>query len=400
MEKRYKVVLWGAGLYGKKIYRMLHKPEIDIIALIDNDPKKSGREENDIMILQADSLLGLEFDYLIITPEGYRSQIKQQCLQMGVSEEKIIDYWDYNIELRVDFIDTFERDKLREEQILLKKERDERAFSDMEKPIIHSAEELLNILLKTNKSLVRFGDGEFELMQKKKRSWFQNVDEALAVRLKEIIRSNNENILVAIADNFGDLNKYTEEAANGIAQYLTKETRTQIMSALDISHTYYDAYVSRPYMIYKDKNYAHKIFSLLKQLWHKKNILIVEGESSRMGIGNDLFSEAGSIRRVVAPAQNAFEKYDEILHAVIEHVKNDELILISLGPTATVLAFDLALIGKRAIDIGQIDNEYDWFLAKAESRIPISGKAVAELSWCRENNDITEEYRSQIIMRV
>ena len=40
----------------------------------------------------------------------------------------------------------------------------------------------------------------------------------------------------------------------------------------------------------------------------------------------------------------------------------DKLILIALGPTATVLAYDLAKEGYWAIDIGHLDLEYEWFL--------------------------------------
>jgi hypothetical protein len=42
------------------------------------------------------------------------------------------------------------------------------------------------------------------------------------------------------------------------------------------------------------------------------------------------------------------------------------LILISLGPTATVLAYDLAKLGYWAIDIGHIDNEYEWLKLEAK----------------------------------
>ena len=52
-------------------------------------------------------------------------------------------------------------------------------------------------------------------------------------------------------------------------------------------------------------------------------------------------------------------------------MRKNKLILIALGPTATILAYDLYKLGYRAIDIGHIDIEYEWFLRKANTKIPI-----------------------------
>ena len=56
----------------------------------------------------------------------------------------------------------------------------------------------------------------------------------------------------------------------------------------------------------------------------------------------------------------------------------DRLILIALGHTATVLAYDLAAEGYQALDIGHLDIEYEWFLRKTDKKIPIEGKFVNE----------------------
>lgn len=400
MKKKFDIVLWGAGLYGKNIYRMLDNSKVNVVAWIDNDSSKWGQRQENSIIISAENLAATEFDYLIITPEGYRTQIKEQCFRMGIIPEKIVDYWDITTELTVDFIDTEERMKYEAEQKEIRKEREVWEKNTTDKIQIASAEQLLKELLSTKKSLSRFGDGEFELMQEKKRSWFQCVDENLARRLREIITSDQNNVLIAVADNFCSLERYTEEAAKGIAQYMSGGTRERIISLLDKTRVYYDAYVSRPYMIYKDKEYARKIFGMLEKLWAGKRLFIVEGEASRMGIGNNLFAESKGIRRLIAPPQNAFEKYDEIFQKVCDLAEDDELILISLGPTATVLAYDLGMVGKRAIDIGQIDNEYDWYCAKAEVRIPIEGKAITELSWCRTSCDTTEEFKKQVVAYV
>lgn len=42
------------------------------------------------------------------------------------------------------------------------------------------------------------------------------------------------------------------------------------------------------------------------------------------------------------PRKNAWDKYVEILLTVLNTAKTDDLVCVSLGPTATVLAYDIA----------------------------------------------------------
>ena len=52
--------------------------------------------------------------------------------------------------------------------------------------------------------------------------------------------------------------------------------------------------------------------------------------------------------------------------------------LIALGPTATVLAFDLAMFGRQALDIGHIDLEYEWWTRHTTAKTTIPGKFCNE----------------------
>lgn len=79
-------------------------------------------------------------------------------------------------------------------------------------------------------------------------------------------------------------------------------------------------------------------FERWKQLWNNRNIVIVEGSQSRLGVGNDLFCNCNSIRRILAPAINSYSRYDDLLNATLTNVSTDDIILIALGPCAGVLA--------------------------------------------------------------
>ena len=93
---------------------------------------------------------------------------------------------------------------------------------------------------------------------------------------------------------------------------------------------------------------------------------------------------------------NAFSAYSQILEEVSK-VDKSRLILIALGPTATVLAYDLSKQGYQAIDIGHLDVEYEWFLQSALDKCIIKNKYVNEVD-NREVSDLSDpEYQDQVI---
>ncbi len=395
-----KLYLWGAGYYSKLVYGTVNKELCIVQGIVDCDNEKQGSIWNDeFSIISPDVLLNVEFDYILITVKAY-DEIFKKCLDLGISRDKIVAFWKPD-----EYMPYVDRRKGIVE-LERKLEKYKQRLSNLpyelgigESPDIKSAVALLKDTIKKGLSVCRFGNGELDLMRGKESLWYQQGSEKLSQRLKEVFSSREPDIAIALANNFGNLDCYTEHAADEIRKYLSGNTRKEIMEYVDLSYTYYDAYVSRPYIIYKDKQYSRSIFELLKKLWKDRKLLIVEGIYTRMGAGNNLFSGAGSVRRILCPESNAFDRYDEILKTVCRNVVTDELVLISLGPVATVLAYDLARKGIQAFDIGQIDNEYEWFLRKVDKRVEIAGKSVAEIDECHypEKTFIDYKYENQII---
>ena len=270
-------------------------------------------------------------------------------------------------------------------------------------PNIKSSEETIEKIVKEKKSIARFGDGEFSIMDNFYRQKFQKVDERLAKRLEEVIGTEDERILIGIADNYGNLERYNKRSADGIRIYMTDEVREKHKKYLSENKVYYDAYLSRPYVMMKDRSEqeTRKRFKNLKRIWDKRNVIIVEGALTRMGVGNDLLCNAKSIRRILAPATSSFDQYDAILRASLKYAENDTLFLIAMGPSAGVLAYDLTINGYQAIDIGHVDLEYEWFLAGKGERVPVKNKYNNEVEGgdTVEETELPEEYFAQIIER-
>ena len=400
-HNKMKILIWGVGANFEKVLCSINYEHCVITGLVDT--VKSGIWKN-YKIISPEEIKKTEYNLIIISTIYYGGVIRK-CMEIGIPIERV--FWDdkqgeclcINEEKRRDilFKSKIKTNAYEQKKLNMPYERGKESI-----PIIRSGKEALKKIIRENKSLCRFGDGEFEIIRGKERPWFQECNKELAMRLLEVLKSDDPQILVAIADNFGNLDKYTEEAANGIRHYMTGEkTRTDITKMLDLHKVYFDAYVTRPYMMYKDKTWAKEIFGLMKQMWKNRKLLIVEGKNSYMGAGNDLLDTASNIRRIICPEKNAFYKYERIFESICKYVQADEMVLVTLGPTATVLAYDLAKLGIQAIDIGQVDNEYEWYRMKSNKREEIPGKCVAELAYWHTPPMIqNEKYQREIITRI
>jgi hypothetical protein len=112
-----------------------------------------------------------------------------------------------------------------------------------------------------------------------------------------------------------------------------------------------------------------------------------------------LFKNANSVKRILGPAHNAFDQFDNLLNLAKNQSKN-HLVLVAMGPTAKPLAYELALDRFQALDIGNLDLEYEWFLQGAKTKVIIQGKYTSEAKGGRIVADIVDEnYESQIIAR-
>lgn len=264
-------------------------------------------------------------------------------------------------------------------------------------PQIASIEETIQKIVKEGCSVSRFGDGEI-LLTNNKAIGFQKADSKLGERLKEVLQSNADGHIVCLSDTFTDIYRYNRKAR--------RFWRTHFFiyghiwdNLLIPNKQYYNTFVTRPYMDFAQKTQCGKWFHDMQAIWQNRNIIFIEGEKSRLGVGNNLFHNAKSIKRILCPPTSAFDKYDSIINEAVKQRK-DVLFLIALGPTATVLAYDLHKKGYQAIDIGHVDIEYEWWRMNAKRKVKIQNKYVNEAVGGNVVSVAGEEYESQIIAKI
>lgn len=224
-----------------------------------------------------------------------------------------------------------------------------------------SIERTLEFIQENKISLIRFGDGEINLLSGKS-IYFQDFDKDIYDDFMKILNSNSERIIIGISDNLNFKTKaplYTKwHWAN---HYVVN--KDVYVKHFDNKKIYANANFSRPFTNNYDYKKSSNYFESFKEMLSNKSILIVEGKHTRNGLGNDLFKSAKIVKRIICPPYNAYNKISLIEIEVINNYNHD-LILVSLGPSAKILIYNLALKGFWALDIGQIDSEYEWFLLK------------------------------------
>lgn len=263
-------------------------------------------------------------------------------------------------------------------------------------PKVLSLNDTLDLIIKENLSVIRFGDGEMSIMEKTDLG-FQKADNQLAKRLKEIIRLNVKGLLICVPGIFSKLDDFAG-VAFWFALHHQFRYRHEWLGLLSTSQTYGDTLVTRPYLGYKDslRKESGKIFKKLFSIWRGRHVVLIEGSKSRVGVGNDMFKEAMSVSRILGPAENAFFKHQEILQEALK-VSKEKLILLALGPAAKVLAYDLFKAGYRVLDIGHVDMEYEMYIRKEPIETKVKYKYFNEIHE-RNPEDCTDpEYLSQII---
>jgi len=267
-------------------------------------------------------------------------------------------------------------------------------------PKVLSMKDSLSFILRQRISISRYGDGEILLMEGYSIG-FQKKNKALAGRLKEIARNPIPGHRVCIPGVFTRLSSFNKKSEKFWKDFLFTNNGLTLFNKYFRSGPYLNTQISRFYADWKDKTEAPSYISFWREIFHGRHLLLVEGTGSKLGFYNDLFEGAASIRRIVCPAENAFDHYHAILETTLNKTQGtDDLVLIALGPTATVLAYDLARAGVQALDVGHIDIEYEWFKMKATSKVPVPWRYVNEAGSTVSEMSSEPEYTSQVIAQI
>lgn len=230
-----------------------------------------------------------------------------------------------------------------------------------------NADDSLEFLCRSNASLARFGDGEISLM-------FGNdipcqvFEEKLGEKLKKALTSFDDNLLIGIPNLFSSY-EYANLCLKRHDRVFYGRYTPLLIPMLSKERVYSFAGFTFPYInvgCNGNEEYFDSYYEKFRQIWDKKDIVVVCGDRTFKEIQYNIYDNAKSIEYICAPTNNAFREYDEIL-SLIKTKEKDKIIILILGPTATALAYDLAQIGYQALDLGHLCKDYDAYKRKIES---------------------------------
>ena len=265
-------------------------------------------------------------------------------------------------------------------------------------PIVKGIEETIDKIINDKVSVSRYGDGEMKLINNKDIS-FQKATPFVRDKLITTLSSDEKGHIVCVCDVFG--RTINSSNPDFWKEMLYRYRRIMYKNMIQ-GKVYYHAGITRPYIGNKNQEESMRCINKIKNIWNGRDVLLIEGVYSRVGVGNDLLDNAKSVKRILGPEREAFSKYNEILEKAMEFDR-DTLVLLALGPCATAMAYDLHKLGFQAVDIGHIDIEYEWTLAGSQGKDKIknkycneSGVAITE----EEKNYTDETYEVQIIAKI
>ena len=121
---------------------------------------------------------------------------------------------------------------------------------------IKSPDETLDEIIKKKKSIVRFGDGEFDIIFGKNIP-FQKKSEKLIKKLKEILQSDEKDLLIGIYNGLNSeyLKKYGKFAKKYWRKY-NEKNKFKLYGLLNKSKQYYSTQITR---FYFDRNMSKNL---------------------------------------------------------------------------------------------------------------------------------------------
>jgi hypothetical protein len=254
-------------------------------------------------------------------------------------------------------------------------------------PKLLSRLETLEYIIQNDLSIARYGDGECNLMMDGIGIHFQEYNPELRDRLIQVLRNNNEKLLVSFNNEFLKSKEYKVvlKYSRGNKEYTRYEKvfTDNDVGILSRAHEQKDYqkkfnefkklftgkvlgdatlfFLGFYYQAYKE-NKMEYVTRLYKKLFEDKNILFVCPEDPMLKpsfkelVSTNVISSPLSTQFLEIPHINAFSEYDNILKGILEKRNDIDTVILQAGPTATILADELSSkYNLRAYDVGSLN---------------------------------------------
>lgn len=205
--------------------------------------------------------------------------------------------------------------------------------------------------LKAGFSLTRFGDGEFKILRGGHGiTNLQEYNKALEQKLLKTFSDPLPKLLIGVPNPLG-----TRPYVAGFYRHFTGFISDQPARTKSI---FVSSFFTRPSLVNLD---TEMYFKRAKAVWKDRDVVLINFNSNLPDhfLFRDSFCTFIEISR-----RDCFCDYGEIMASCNKLCGQGKMFLISAGPTANCLVYDLCEKGEHAIDIGQLAFEHSLFIGQ------------------------------------
>lgn len=208
-------------------------------------------------------------------------------------------------------------------------------------PLVLSERQTLRAAL-DGLSIARYGDGELKIARGADAK-SQRHSPDLGNRLRQVLAAEAGPCLVCIPN----IESNTPKAEFWRTYLDPKYTRFYTGGSRIVGPAYGSSFITRPDSApWID---SADYWKLVIDLWRDRDVVLVRGSSKSLCAAD--LALAKSVDEIIVSRQHAWVDYPALMARLGGEKRR---VLLCLGATATVLAFDLAALGVQALDLGHI----------------------------------------------
>jgi len=197
-------------------------------------------------------------------------------------------------------------------------------------------------------SFARFGDGELRSMLRPEFNLrFQPWSAGLARELRSVLSYDGYDpgrLLLGFPYPYRSVHWST----------VWTDIWPELRPLLGTDRVYGSSHVSRPIFFHQ---VGEAGVALWRKVWDGRAVCVVTGRGSRFSLPPALFDGVRAIRSVRSEPVNAYADLPRLM-TELEREDPEQLFLIALGPTGTVVAAKLSALGRWAVDVGHVSDSW------------------------------------------
>lgn len=230
-------------------------------------------------------------------------------------------------------------------------------------PKVSGQLETAQYLRYTNTSLVRFGDGEIKLILGRENYGKEKPNKELSKRLTEVFKDDDERIAIGLPNIFTFYPYYKKRSYH--SWYIKFVDLVEWMKKnVNYKKQYFDAYITSPYITtyMTSCELVDRVYDNLRAIWEDKDIIWLRGNNGEE-YKYDVFDNVRSKKIYYGLANYSWPKYGEYKELLLNE-DPDKLYILTLGHLSKLLVQDLTKKGRRALDLGHLPKDYDYYKRK------------------------------------